>query len=235
MPYPVQWQKYFRATEEIDPSTCRWEKYPRLTLEKHDRIADADYTFTNLDEAKQACEKMLALCGGIVEESGGQRYTLRKKGPPKHSDQELMRLLIGRDDVRLFGALGNDLRQAWQKLRKQAATGDFTMSREGKRDLQSDTHVILDPEEHLSEQGRYKPPTLEQILSKNTTAYVKYCPGFFGSYKRVPSPLKQNIQGNVTKWVAENELQQFRHFFAFKLQFQVFHTKSFYNLPAWVK
>lgn len=156
-----------------------------------------------------------------MSEGGGKIFTLQKKGPPKHSDQELMRLLLATSDIRLFGALGNDLRLAWLKLRKQAATGDFTFNRDGKRQLRSDQHVVLDPENKLTENGMYKPPTLREIIRENTTAHVKYCPGFFGSYQRVPAGLKQALSTDIAQWTKDHDGYPFNHFFAFKYEFQV--------------
>ena len=193
-----------------------------MTLEKHERIDNVDHIYDNLQKAKEACENLKALCGGLVEEVGGREYTLRKKGPPKHSDQELTRLLLSKDDVHLHGALGNDLRQAWVKLRQKAATGDFKLNREGKKDLNTDTRVVIDvSSDQLSSNQQFRQLTLKEVLARNTTTYVKYCPGFYGSYQKVPVVIQQNIGQDVSKWLNEEEGRVFRHFFAYKLTVEV--------------
>nr|XP_039260973.1 uncharacterized protein LOC120337292 isoform X1 [Styela clava] len=213
--------------DDIDIRRCRWETYINKTLEKHDRIDDSDYSYPNLTAAKSACDKMQALCGGIVKEVNGIKYTLRKKGPPKHSDKELTRLIMSRPNVRLMGALGNDMRLGWMKLRKQAASGDFVINKDGKHQIGTDTRLVLDPSEVL-EDGVKRIPTLNEVLAKNTTAYVKYCPGFYGAHQSLPKPLKQTIPPDITKWVNENEGNHFRHYFAFKIDIEVVLNPSEY-------
>lgn len=187
-------------------------------MEKHDRIDDSSNVFDTLEEAKMACEAMHGSCGGIVKEVGGKNYTLRKKGPPKHSDLELTKLLLNDDNVRLHGALGNDLRQSWIKLWKAAAAGDFKLTNAGTKELRSDFRVVIPIDD---EEGLHQELTLEDVLARNTTSYVKYCPGFYASYQKVPIPLKQNVGKNFTKWVYEADTGEARYFFAYKLTVEV--------------
>lgn len=208
----------FLNADKVDPNKCRWETYENMTMEKHDRIDDSLNVFSQLEEAKLACEIIHGSCGGIVKEVRGRNYTLRKKGPPKHSDLELTKLLLGDENVRLHGALGNDLRKSWIKLWKAAAAGDFKLTNAGTKELRSDYRVVIPVEQ---EEGLYKKLTLEDVLARNTTAYIKYCPGFYASYQKIPIPLKHRVGKNITKWVYEAEAGESRYFFSYTLTVEV--------------